>query len=61
MRHSLQVLLTGVGLLIAAIISDIIGSNYQVLLLVLISAILAIGGAFVAVRGMFEVLADRNQ
>ena len=59
MKHSVQVLSTGVLLLIAAIATDLVGAQYQLLALLILSFVLAVAGAVVAVRGMFEFFGDR--
>ncbi len=58
MRHSVRVLLVGVALLLGALASDLIGSNLQILGVLVISFALAVAGAIVAMRGMLEFFGD---
>jgi len=59
MRHSARVLIAGVAMLMGGIFTDIIGTRYQLLFLLVISLGLAIAGALVAMRGMLEFLGER--
>ena len=58
MRHSVRVILVGVALLFGAFASDLIGSDFQVLGVLILSLALAIAGAFVAMRGVLDLLGD---
>jgi len=58
-RHSSRILLVGIGLIFAAMATDWIGSTYQLLLVLMFSLVLAVAGAIVSIRGMFEFLGDR--
>ena len=59
MRHSERVLIVGAALLVGGIVADIIGTKYQILFLLIFSFGLAIAGALVAMRGLFEFLGER--
>ena len=59
MRHSVQVLALGIALLLGAMSADVIGTAYQLLFLLILSLVLAVAGAVVAIRGMFEFLGER--
>ncbi len=50
--------MVGVALLLGALASDIIGASYQTLGVLVISFALAIAGAFVAMRGMIDLLGE---
>jgi hypothetical protein len=58
MRQSVRIILVGVGLLLGALASDLIGSDLQILGILVISLALAVAGAVVAMRGMLEFLGD---
>jgi hypothetical protein len=58
MRQSVRIILVGVGLLLGALASDLIGSDLQTLGILVISLALAVAGAVVAMRGMLEFLGD---
>lgn len=60
MRRSFKALAVGFGLLLGAIAFDVIGADYQILPVLIVSFMLAVGGAVVAVRGMFEFLGERS-
>jgi hypothetical protein len=51
-------LLVGIGLILSAIATDLIGSTYQLLVVLVLSLALAVAGAVVAVRGMVEFLGE---
>lgn len=57
--ESLIKLITGLSLLIFAILLDYIGASFDSLWILIISMILAIAGAFVGLRGLFEFLGER--
>jgi len=58
MRQSVRIILVGVGLLLGALASDLIGSDLQILGVLVISLALAVAGAVVAMRGVLEFLGD---
>ena len=58
MLQAVRVILAGVGLLLAALASDLVGSSFQLLWLLVLSLALAVGGAVVAMRGLIELLGD---
>jgi len=58
MRQSVRIILVGVGLLLGALASDLIGSDLRTLGILVISLALAVAGAVVAMRGMLEFLGD---
>lgn len=57
-RHSARMLLAGIGLILSAIATDLIGSTYQLLVVLILSLALAVAGAVVAIRGMVEFLGE---
>ncbi len=59
MRHSSRVLVVGVLLLLGAMASDLVGSDLQMLYVLVFSLALAVAGALMAVRGMLEFLGER--
>ena len=58
MRQSVRILLVGVGLLLGALASDLIGSDLQILGILVISLALAVAGAVIAMRGMLEFFGE---
>jgi hypothetical protein len=58
MRHSVRIILVGMALLFGALASDLVGSNLQMLGVLIISLALAVAGAVVALRGVLDFLGD---
>lgn len=58
MRHGIRAILLGVGLLFAALASDLIGSDLQAIGVLVVSLALAIAGAVVAMRGMLDLFGE---
>jgi hypothetical protein len=51
-------LLVGIGLILSAIATDLIGSTYQLLVVLIFSLALAVAGAVIAIRGMVEFIGE---
>jgi hypothetical protein len=61
MRRSVRALLLGVGLLLLALVGDLVGTDFQILVVLIVSFALAIAGSVIAIRGMFEFLSERSE
>ena len=59
MLHSSRVLLVGVTLILSAMVTDWIGSTYQLLLVLIVSLAMAVAGAVISIRGLMEFLGER--
>jgi hypothetical protein len=57
-RRSARMLLVGIGLILSAIATDLIGSTYQLLVVLIFSLALAVAGAVIAIRGMVEFIGE---
>jgi hypothetical protein len=57
--HSSRVLLVGITLIFSAMVTDWIGSTYQLLLVLVVSLAMAVAGAVISIRGLMEFLGER--
>ena len=59
MQHSVRVLSVGVALLLAAILLDSVGTQYQLLAVLILALCFAVAGALLAMRGTIEFLGEQ--
>ena len=58
-QHSTRVVFAGTAMLVAGILTDVLGSELQLLSILIFSLAISIAGAVVAIRGVFEFMAEK--